>query len=71
MESIKIAFSDFWAGFDYDPTGKIEYDNTIYRILSEHYQIVIDNDNPDFLFFSVFGGRHQQLENCKKNENLH
>lgn len=63
---IKIAFSDFWAGFDYDPTGKSEYDNTIYRILSEHYQIVIDNDNPDFLFFSVFGGRHQQLENCKK-----
>ena len=66
MESIRIAFSDFWAGFDYDPTGKEEYDNTIYRILSVHYHIIIDNENPDFLFFSVFGGRHQQFQNCKK-----
>ena len=66
MKSIKIAFSDFWAGFDYDPTGKEEYDNTIYRILSGHYHLIIDNENPDFLFFSVFGGSYQQFQNCKK-----
>jgi len=66
MKSIKIAFSDFWSGFDYDPTGKEEYDNTIYRILSSHYHIIIDSENPDFLFFSVFGESHQRFQNCKK-----
>lgn len=66
MKKIKIAFSDFWAGFDYDPTGKTEYDNTLYRILSDYYEIEIDRENPDFLFFSVFGGNHLSYKNCKK-----
>jgi len=66
VKKIKIAFSDFWHGFDCDPTGKTEYDNTIYRILSDIYEIEIDQTNPDFLFFSVFGGNHQNFRNCKK-----
>jgi len=66
VKKIKIAFSDFWAGFDYDPTGKTEYDNTIYRILSDLYEIEIDRENPDFLFFSVFGGSHLNYKDCKK-----
>ena len=66
MERIKIAFSDFWSGFEYDPTGKSEYDNTFYRLLSEKFPIEIDNKNPDFLIFSAFGNRHASFNKCKK-----
>jgi hypothetical protein len=63
-QKIKIAFSDFWPGFENNPTDKINFDNFFYRILSEKYDIEISN-NPDFLIFSVFGNNHQ-LYNCKK-----
>jgi hypothetical protein len=66
MKKIKIGFSDFWHGFDCDPTGKKEYGNSIYRILSDRYEIEIDNENPDFLFFSVFGENHRKFDGCKK-----
>lgn len=61
---IKIAFSDFWGGFEYNPTGKNNYDNVLYRILSEKFDIEISN-NPDILIYSVFGNTHLKY-NCKK-----
>jgi len=61
---IKLAFSDFWGGFNYDPTKLNIGDNTLYTILSEKYDIEI-SDNPDFLIFSVFGNSHYRY-NCKK-----
>jgi hypothetical protein len=66
MKKIKVAFSDFWSGFDYNPAGKKGYDNTFYRLLSERYDIEIDNESPDFLIFSVFGNSHTNFRNCKK-----
>jgi hypothetical protein len=61
---IKIAFSDFWGGFEYNPTGKINFDNIFYKILSERFEIEI-SDKPDFLIFSVFGNNHLNYK-CKK-----
>lgn len=64
-KKIKLAFSDFWVGFEYNPqTFKQNFDNVFYRILSERFDIEI-SDNPDFLIFSVFGNNHLNYK-CKK-----
>lgn len=54
---IKINFSDFWGGFD-------KTNNYFYNILKEDYDLEISN-NPDFLFYSVFGSKHNDY-NCTK-----
>jgi hypothetical protein len=54
---IKIDFSDFWGGFD-------KTDNYFYNLLKEEFDVEISN-NPDVLFFSVFGNQHQSYK-CKK-----
>jgi hypothetical protein len=54
---IKIDFSDFWGGFD-------KTDNYFYNLLKEEFDVEISN-NPDVLFFSVFGNQHQSYQ-CKK-----
>ena len=56
-KKIKINFSDFWGGFN-------RTDNYFYNLLKEEFNVEISN-NPDYLFFSLFGNQHQQL-NCKK-----
>jgi hypothetical protein len=61
---IKIAFSDFWGGFEYNPENKIDFDNIFYKMLSKEFQIEI-SEQPDFLIFSVFGNNHLKY-NCKK-----
>ena len=47
---IKVAFTDFWDGFD-------PADNFFIRILSQLGEVVL-SDEPDYLFFSVFGNEH-------------
>jgi len=54
---IRIDFSDFWGGFD-------KTNNYFYNLLKEEFDVEISN-NPDFLFFSLFGHNHQRY-NCKK-----
>jgi len=56
-KKIKIDFTDFWGGFD-------KTNNYFYNLLKEVFDIEITN-NPDFLFFSVFGNQHQNYR-CKK-----
>lgn len=56
-QKIKINFSDFWGGFD-------KTNNYFFNLLKDEFDIEISN-NPDFLFFSVFGNQHQYF-NCKK-----
>jgi hypothetical protein len=56
-KKIKIDFSDWWGGFD-------KTDNYFYNLLKEEFEVEISN-NPDFLFFSLFGQNHQRY-NCKK-----
>lgn len=54
---IKIDFSDFWGGFD-------KTNNYFYNLLKEEFDVEISN-NPDYLFFSVFGNAHQNYK-CVK-----
>jgi hypothetical protein len=56
-KKIKIEFSDWWSGFD-------KTDNYFYNLLKEEFDVEISN-NPDYLFFSVFGNHHQSY-NCMK-----
>jgi hypothetical protein len=54
---IKIDFSDFWGGFD-------KTNNYFYNLLKDEFEIEISN-NPDYLFFSIFGNNHKNY-NCVK-----
>lgn len=54
---IKIDFSDFWGGFN-------KTDNYFYNLLKEEFDIEITNQ-PDYLFFSIFGNSHQNYK-CTK-----
>jgi len=56
-KKIKIDFSDFWGGFN-------KTDNYFYNLLKEEFDVEISN-NPDYLFFSVFGKNHQSYR-CNK-----
>ncbi len=65
--SIKIHFVDFWPTFE--PEGFFIYD-----FLSEKYQLIIDEENPDYLVFSCFGNNHLYYNDCVRiyydSENL-
>jgi hypothetical protein len=54
---IKIDFSDFWGGFD-------KTNNYFYNLLKDEFDLVI-TENPDYLFFSIFGNKHLNYK-CKK-----
>jgi hypothetical protein len=56
-KKIKIDFSDFWSGFN-------KTENYFYNLLKEEFDVEISN-NPDYLFFSVFGNQHQNYK-CVK-----
>ena len=56
-KKIKIEFTDWWSGFD-------KTNNYFYNLLKEEFDIEISN-NPDYLFFSLFGQNHVRY-NCKK-----
>jgi hypothetical protein len=57
MKKIKINFTDFWGGFD-------KTNNYFYNLLKEEFYVEISN-NPEYLFFSIFGNQHQNF-NCVK-----
>jgi hypothetical protein len=54
---IKINFSDFWPNFN-------KIDNYFYNLLKDEFDIEISN-NPDYLFYSVFGNNHQHFRGTK------
>lgn len=61
---LKINFVDFWPGFKKD-------NNYFYHLLATKYDVVIDEDDPDLLFFSVdFTGARERDKyknhRCKK-----
>lgn len=57
MRKIKINFCDFSKGFNRE-------ENDFIDILSERYEVEI-SDNPDYLFYSVFGKEHTKFQ-CVK-----
>lgn len=58
-KEIRVHFTDFWDGFD-------ETNNFIEKILRDEYILIIDSENPDYLFFSVFGDSHKIYYNSIK-----
>lgn len=64
MKKIKINFVDFWPNF-------IKNDNYFFNLLSIKYNVVIDEEDPDLLFFSVDFSKSNQRNKyvnhrCKK-----
>lgn len=59
LETLKVAYVDFWPEWDEE--------NFITPILNKHYNVVIDKNNPDVVFHSIFGGQKEISKyNCKK-----
>jgi hypothetical protein len=54
---VKIAFSDFWGGFDPD-------DSYFTHLLSPHFELARVAE-PDFLIYSCFGRRHLRFRGVK------
>ena len=57
-KKIKIDFVDFWGGFD-------KIDNYFYKLLTDNFDVEVSNE-PDYLFFSVFGNSNLSYKNCVK-----
>lgn len=57
QKKIRCCFVDFWGGFDY------KYH---FGFLWNEYDIVIDKDHPDYLFYSCFGREHLLYTDCVK-----
>lgn len=55
---IKIFFVDFWPD--------IVNDNYFLDFLKRYYTVEIDPNNPDYLFFSVYGQTHLKYNHCIK-----
>ena len=54
MDKLKINFVDFWPNF-------LHEDNYFYHLLSREFDVVIDEHDPDLLFFSVdYGNKNEQ-----------
>jgi hypothetical protein len=58
MKTIRIAFSDFWPGFD-------PHSNWWTNTLKQYYNVELSND-PHFLIYSVFGNAHLSYKQCVK-----
>lgn len=58
-ETIKIWYADFWPEWNDE--------NFIQPILEKHFNVILDQKNPDVLFHSIFNGQKEaQSYNCKK-----
>ena len=59
MPELRIAYANFWPEW--------EDENFIEPILRKHYKVVIDQQNPDVVFHSIFGDLQEtQKYKCKK-----
>lgn len=59
MDTLKIAYADFWPEWSQE--------NFIEPILKKHYNVVIDQNKPDVLIHSIFNGRRDTPKyRCKK-----
>lgn len=58
MKKIRIGFSDFWAGYNYE-------DNEFINGLRKHYDVEISS-NPEILIYSIWGNDFLKYKNCVK-----
>lgn len=55
MKELKLAIVNFWPGFIFE-------ESPTYLILKNHFKVIIDNGNPDFVISSVFGNINNVLK---------
>lgn len=48
MKKIQLWFTDFYKGFD-------PANNYLYELLSRHYELILDKENPDYIICSCYG----------------
>jgi len=60
-QTIKIDFVDFWPGL-------LKHDNYFFSLLSQKYQVIIDDVDPDIVFMSCYSMDKVRYQNhrCKK-----
>lgn len=58
MDKVSISFCDFWPSFDVS-------NNFFLDILRKKYTVEINNNNPDFLFCSIFGNKSLNYSSTK------
>ena len=68
--TLKVAFADMWGFVDRTSQGDLPYefnphDNYFTDLFSQQYNVIIDQNKPDLLIYSVFGNSYTQY-NCKK-----
>ena len=56
-KKIRCHFTDFWKGFNY---------KDILEVFLSEYELILDEKNPDYLFYSCFGMNHLKYDNCIK-----
>lgn len=62
MKDLRVFFLDW---YDYITPGS-STDNIFLWILKKHFNIIIDDKNPDVLFYSLYYNRHLEYKNCLK-----
>ena len=50
MNDLRIAYVDFWPAFEQD-------EDIFTPLLSKYFNVIIDNENPDVVFHSIFNGQ--------------
>ena len=60
MEKLKVHFCDFWPDFQAD-------NNYFYHLLSTKYNVILDDGDPDLLFFSVDYAKTNQRSKYKNH----
>ncbi|MCL9805113.1 glycosyltransferase family 10 [Flavobacterium amniphilum] len=58
MKTVKVNFVDFWSDFD-------KTNNYFYNLLIRKYNVIIEEENPDLIFFSCFGQKYLKYK-CKR-----
>ena len=61
MDTVKVNFVDFWPGFSKD-------NNYFYHLLKQEHEVIIDEDDPDLLFFSVDYGLQKERDKYKNHK---
>lgn len=56
-KSIRVAFCDFYEGFDY----KKFY---LYNILKKYYDVIIDSEKPQYLIYSCYSSQFLRFKDC-------
>lgn len=59
MKTVRVAFCDFYEGFDYS-------NFFLYNILCKYYDVVIDQQTPEFLIYSCYSSQFLKYHNCIK-----